>query len=87
MSENYPKQYTDNYSGIQSRLSYIEGRLAIAESQQGMRLGSILLANTLQRLTRTSHVLTFRAVIVDVFNDQTTKLYRQFCFISYPANH
>lgn len=60
------------------------GRLAVAESSQGMGLGSILLADALQRIAQASQVMAVYAVVVDTFHDQAAEFYRQFSFISLP---
>ncbi len=61
------------------------GRLAVAESHQGMGLGSILLADALQRIAQASHVMAVYAVVVDALNDQAAEFYRQFGLISLPS--
>jgi len=61
------------------------GPLAVAESNQGMGLGSILLADALQRIAQASQVMAVYAVVVDALNDQAAKFYRQFGFISLPS--
>lgn len=61
------------------------GRLAVAKSHQGMRLGSILLADALQRVAQASQVMAVYAVVVDALNDQAAAFYRQFGFIALPS--
>ncbi len=61
------------------------GRLAVAESHQGKELGSILLADALQRVAQASQVLAVYAVVVDTLNDRASKFYRQFGFIPLPS--
>ncbi len=61
------------------------GRLAVAESHQGMGLGSILLADALQRIAQASQVMAVYAVVVDALNDRAAEFYRQFGFISLPG--
>ena len=61
------------------------GRLTIAESHQGMGLGSTLLADALQRIAQASQVMAVCAVMVDALNDQAAKFYRQFGFVSLPS--
>jgi predicted N-acetyltransferase YhbS len=61
------------------------GRLAVAESRQGMGLGSILLADALQRIAQAIQVMAVYAVVVDALNDQAAEFYRQFGFISLPS--
>ena len=52
------------------------GRLAVAESHQGVGLGSILLADALQRIAQASQVMAVYAVVVDALNDQAAEFYR-----------
>ena len=61
------------------------GRLAIAESNQGMGLGSILLADALKRIAQASQVMAVYAIVVDALNEQAAEFYRQFGFISLPS--
>lgn len=61
------------------------GRLAVAESYQGKGLGSILLADALQRIAQATQVMAVYAVVVDALNDPTAKFYRQFEFIPLPS--
>ena len=61
------------------------GRLAVAESHQGMGLGSILLADALQRIAQACQVMAVYAVVVDALSDQAAEFYRQFGFISLPS--
>jgi GNAT superfamily N-acetyltransferase len=61
------------------------GRLAIAKQHQGKGLGSILLADALQRVTQASQVMAVYAVVVDALNDQAAMFYRQFGFIPLPS--
>ncbi len=61
------------------------GRLAVAESHQGQGLGSILLADALQRIVQASQVMAVYAVVVDALNDRAAKFYQQFGFIALPS--
>jgi ribosomal protein S18 acetylase RimI-like enzyme len=61
------------------------GRLAVAKSHQGMTLGSILLADALQRISHASQVMAVYAVVVEALNDRAAEFYRQFGFISLPS--
>lgn len=61
------------------------GRLAIAESHQCKGLGSILLADALQRIAQASQVMAVYAVVVDALNGQAAEFYRQFGFIRLPS--
>lgn len=60
------------------------GRLAVAESHQGQGLGSILLADALQRIVQASQVMAVFAVVVDALNNRAAEFYRQFGFIPLP---
>jgi len=77
--------------GLRRRLSrypvpaVLLGRLAIAESRQGQDLGSILLADALQRIVQASQVMAVYAVVVDALDDQAAGFYQQFGFISLPS--
>ena len=61
------------------------GRLAVDESHQGTGLGSILLADALQRIAQASQVMAVYAVIVDALNDRAAEFYQQFGFIPLPS--
>jgi ribosomal protein S18 acetylase RimI-like enzyme len=62
------------------------GRLAVAESHQGIGLGSILLADALQRIGHASQVMAvYAVVVVDSLNDHAAEFYRQFGFIALPS--
>ena len=59
--------------------------LAVAKSHQGKGLGSILLADALQRIAQASQVMAVYAVIVDALNDRAAQFYRRFGFIPLPS--
>jgi predicted N-acetyltransferase YhbS len=61
------------------------GRLAVAESRHGQGIGSILLADALQRIVQASQVMAVYAVVVDALNDRAADFYRQFGFIPLPS--
>jgi GNAT superfamily N-acetyltransferase len=61
------------------------GRLAVAEPHHGQGLGSILLADALQRIVQASQVMAINAVVVDALNDRAARFYRQFVFIPLPS--
>ena len=61
------------------------GRLAIAKSYQRKGLGSILLADALQRIAQASQVMAVYAVVVDALNDRAAEFYKQFGFIPLPS--
>lgn len=50
-----------------------------------MGLGSILLADALQRIAQASQVMAVYAVVVDTLNSQVAEFYRQFRFTSLPS--
>jgi GNAT superfamily N-acetyltransferase len=61
------------------------GRLAVAKSHQGQGLGSILLADALQRIVQASQVIAVDTVIVDALNSRAAVFYQQFGFIPLPS--
>jgi GNAT superfamily N-acetyltransferase len=61
------------------------GRLAVAESHQGQGLGSILLADALQRIVQASQVMAVYAVVVDALDNRAARFYQQFGFIPLPS--
>ena len=61
------------------------GRLAVAASHQGKGVGSILLADALQRIVQASQVMAVYAVVVDALNDRAAEFYHQFGFIPLPS--
>ena len=61
------------------------GRLAVTKSYQGQGLGSILLADALQRIVQASQVMAVYAVVVDALNEQAAEFYQQFGFITLPS--
>lgn len=60
------------------------GRLAVDKHHQGQRLGSILLADAIQRVEQASEVMVVYAVVVDALNFSVAEFYRQFGFIAFP---
>lgn len=63
------------------------GRLAVTRDYQGQGLGSILLADALQRVTQASQVMAVYALVVDAAHDRAADFYRQFGFIPLPRQH
>lgn len=61
------------------------GRLAVAKPHQGQGLGSILLADALQRIVQASQVMAVYAVVVDALNNRAAEYYQQFGFIPLPS--
>jgi GNAT superfamily N-acetyltransferase len=61
------------------------GRLAVSRDHQGQGIGSVLLADALQRTARASQVMAVYAVVVDALDEQAAKFYRQFGFIALPS--
>ncbi len=61
------------------------GRLAVSRSHQGTGLGSILLADALQRFAQVSQVMAVYAIVVDALNDRAAEFYRQFGFVALPS--
>ncbi len=60
-------------------------RLAVVKFQQGKGLGSILLADALQRVAQASQVMVVYAVVVDALNDRAAEFSQQFGFIPLPS--
>ena len=61
------------------------GKLAVAESHQGQGLGSILLADALQRIVQANQMMAVYAVVVDALNSRTAEFYQQFGFTPLPS--
>ena len=61
------------------------GRLAVTQSHQGQGLGSILLADALQRIVQASQVMAVYAVVVDALDKRAAEFYQQFGFIPLPS--
>jgi GNAT superfamily N-acetyltransferase len=59
------------------------GRLAVDQQYQGQRLGSILLADAVQRVEQASEVMAVYAIVVDALNPSVTEFYQQFGFIPF----
>jgi len=61
------------------------GRLAIDTQYQGQRLGSILLADAVQRIEQASEVLAVYAIVVDALSPSVAEFYQSFGFIPFPG--
>lgn len=59
------------------------GRLAINKHYQGQKLGSILMADAVQRVAQASEVMAVYAIVVDAMNQSVAEFYRQFGFIPF----
>jgi len=59
------------------------GRLAVDKQYQGQRLGSILLADAVQRVEQASEVLAVYAIVVDALNPSVAEFYQGFGFIPF----
>jgi GNAT superfamily N-acetyltransferase len=59
------------------------GRLAVDKKYQGQRLGSVLLADAVQRVEQASEVLAVYAIVVEALNPSATKFYQSFGFIPF----
>ena len=59
------------------------GRLAVDKQYQGQRLGSILLADAIQRVEQASEVLAVYAIVVEALNPYVAKFYQGFGFIPF----
>jgi len=81
---NLPEEFRRRLPGYPVPVVLL-GRLAVAESHQGKGIGSILLADALQRIAQASQVMAVYAVLVDALNDRAAEFYRQFGFIPLPS--
>lgn len=61
------------------------GRLAIDTQYQGQRLGSILLADAVQRIEQASEVMAVYAIVVDALSPSVAEFYQSFGFIPFPG--
>lgn len=61
------------------------GRLAVDKHHQGRRLGTILLADAVQRVEQASAVMAVYAIVVDALNSSAAEFYQQFGFIAFPG--
>lgn len=61
------------------------GRLAVDQQHQGQRLGTILLADAVQRVEQASAVMAVYAIMVDALTPAAAEFYRQFGFIAFPG--
>lgn len=57
------------------------GRLGVDKKFQGKGLGSILLADTCQKVSQASTVLAMAGIIIDAKNDDAISFYKHFGFI------
>src|ERR1700689_1558518 len=60
------------------------GRLAVAKDQQGQRLGSIVLADGLQRAFESASTVGSSMVIVDALDEAAAGLYAAYGFVRLP---
>jgi len=61
------------------------GRLAVDKQYQGQRLGSILLADAVQRVEQASEILAVYAIVVDALNPSVAEFYQSFGFVPFSA--
>lgn len=61
------------------------GRLAVDNESQGQGLGSILLADACQKVSRASSVLAVVGIIVDAKDEKSISFYEYFGFIPLPG--
>lgn len=59
------------------------GRLAVDKQYQGQRLGSVLLADAVQRVEQASEVLAVYAIVVEALNPSVADFYQGFGFIPF----
>jgi GNAT superfamily N-acetyltransferase len=62
------------------------GRLAVAASHQGRRLGSLLLADALQRAFQSAETVGSSMVVVDAIDEGAAAFYAAFGFIRLPES-
>ena len=60
------------------------GRLAVDKNFQRQGLGSILLADAIQRVEQVCEVLAVYAIVVDALNPTAAGFYQQFGFMPFP---
>lgn len=60
------------------------GRLAVSRDRQGHRLGSILLADALQRAHASAGTVGSSMIVVDALNDAVVSFYEAYGFIRLP---
>ncbi len=61
------------------------GRLAVDKQCQGQRIGSILLADAVQRVEQASEVLAVYAIVVEALNLSIAEFYQSFGFIPFSS--
>jgi len=61
------------------------GRLAVDKQYQGQRLGSILLADAVQRVEQASEVLAVYAIVVEALNPSVAGFYQDFGFVPFSS--
>lgn len=61
------------------------GRLAVDGAHQGRGLGGLLLADAVDRVSRVAASIAVYALVVDAKDDDATRFYRHFGFISFPV--
>ena len=59
------------------------GRLAVDKQYQGQRLGSVLLADAVQRVEQASEVLAVYAIVVEALNLSVAEFYQSFGFMPF----
>ncbi len=62
------------------------GRLAVDRRYAGQGLGSMLLADAIDRVAFASQTLAVYAVVVDAKNDQARRFYERFGFVMLPES-
>ena len=61
-------------------------RLAVASSEQGQGLGSVLLVDALRRIWKASESVPVQAAIVHALDDGAAEFYRLHGFLAFPEN-
>lgn len=75
------RKYVPRYPLVSSTLI---GRLAVAKDHQGQRLGSILLADALQRAFESADTVGSSMVLVDALDEGATTFYAAHGFVRLP---
>jgi predicted GNAT family N-acyltransferase len=82
LPENLQKR-TGRYKRIGATLL---GRLAVAQSEQGKKLGEFLMLDALRRALDSSNTVASFAVVVDAKGEHVVKFYEKYGFMNLTAN-
>lgn len=79
-----PETYTRRLPGYPVPVALF-GRLAITKSRQGEGLGSLLVADAMDRVAAASEAMAVYAVVVDSLNEQAANFYQGLGFVPLPS--